>query len=221
RARAEYGAALAALALGAGALLGAGGRVWAQAEIAVGGRVAPAPVELTGQDAAAPAFALGLAGLAALAAVVAARGWARRAVGGAVAAFGAAALYSVWQGTRTPALTALAAERSTAQGRVEALHVATQWPALAALGAALLVAAGAAVLLRGAAWPGMSSRYDRHSAPSAARSSDPAELWKSLDSGADPTLDPPEAAAPPAPVRQPAPAGRADAHTEPKNPKEP
>ncbi|MFD0777064.1 Trp biosynthesis-associated membrane protein, partial [Streptomonospora algeriensis] len=80
-------------------------------------------------------------------------------------------------------------------GGIEALHLVALWPGLTAAGAALLVAAGAYTLIRGASWPGMGSRYDRHSAPGAARSSDPAELWKSLDSGADPTLDPrPEAA---------------------------
>ncbi|QBI53940.1 Trp biosynthesis-associated membrane protein [Streptomonospora litoralis] len=189
RRRAEYALALGAVAAGAAALTGASGRTWARAEIALSGPAAPAPVVVTGDDTAPAAFATGLAALAAVAALPATRGLARRVLGGLVALFGVAGLAAVWRGTRPAALQDLAADRSTAHGAVEALHVSALWPGLAAAGAALLVAAGAYTLVRGAAWPSMGSRYDRHSAPGTGRSSDPAELWKSLDSGADPTLD--------------------------------
>jgi uncharacterized membrane protein (TIGR02234 family) len=75
------------------------------------------------------------------------------------------------------------------------------WPWLAALGGVLVVAAGVLTVLRGAAWPGMSARYD---APAGKRSAagprraaaaasapagqpTPADLWKALDRGEDPT----------------------------------
>ncbi|GAA4905677.1 Trp biosynthesis-associated membrane protein [Streptomonospora salina] len=187
--RGEFAAALAVVAAGAAALLGSSGRTWARARIDLPGPVAAAPVELTGGDTAPTVFAMGTAGLAALAALLATRGAVRRGLGAVVALFGAAALVAVWRGTRTAALEQAAADRSTAHGGIEALHLVALWPAAAAAGAALLVAAGAYTLVRGAAWPAMGSRYDRHSAPGAAPSSDPADLWKSLDSGADPTLD--------------------------------
>ncbi|GAA1777904.1 Trp biosynthesis-associated membrane protein [Streptomonospora arabica] len=220
--RAEFAVALCAVAAGAGALAGAAGRTWARAQVDVGGPVAAAPVELTGDDVAPTAFAMGLAGLAALAAVLATRGPLRRALGGVVALFGLAALVGVWRGTRTAALQEAAADRATASGAVDGLHLVAQWPGLAAAGAVLLAAAGAYTLVRGAAWPAMGSRYDRHSAPSAARSSDPAELWKSLDSGADPTLDPGSAEETgAAAVSGRAASGRPAAPTDHENPKEP
>ncbi|GAB3461426.1 Trp biosynthesis-associated membrane protein [Streptomonospora sediminis] len=222
RSRAEYAAVLIALAAGAGALAGASGRTWARAEIALGGSLAPAPVALTGDDTAPGAFAMGLAGLAALAAVLATRGLARRVLGGIVALFGIIGAAGVWRGTRPQALADAAADRSTAHGEVEALHLAAAWPALAAAGAVLMVAAGAYTLLRGAAWPGMGSRYDRHSAPGAADSGDPAELWKSLSSGADPTVEPgPDPGAGAVREHGRAGAGRSAPLTDHENPKEP
>ncbi|MDT0303390.1 Trp biosynthesis-associated membrane protein [Streptomonospora wellingtoniae] len=211
--RVEFTVALCAVAAGAGTLAGASGRTWARAQVNVGGPVAAAPVELTGDDLAPTAFAMGLAGLAALAAVLATRGPVRRALGGVVALFGLAALVGVWRGTRAASLQEAAADRATAGGAVDNLHLLAQWPALAAAGALLLAAAGACTLVRGAAWPAMGGRYDRHSAPGAARSSDPAELWKSLDTGADPTVDPGSAEEPGA--------AAVSGRTDHENPKEP
>jgi uncharacterized membrane protein (TIGR02234 family) len=197
--RREFTAALLAAAAGAALLAAAGTRDWATAEVAVSGPAAAAPVAVSGGDAAAAAAAMGPAGLAALAAVVATRGWARRVVGAVLAGFGAVALASVWQGTRTGTLSRLAADQVAAGGAVDALAVSAGWPVSAAAGAVLLLAAGAATAVRGPSWPGMGSRYDRHSAPRAVPGGDPAELWRSLDRGADPTLDPARPAdAPPA-----------------------
>ncbi|MFC3998587.1 Trp biosynthesis-associated membrane protein [Nocardiopsis sediminis] len=197
--RRGFAAALAATAAGAAALAAASGRTWATGVIEVAGPTAPAPVELTGADLAPAASAMGIAGLAALAALVAARGWPRRIIGLLMALFGCIALQSVWSGTRPAELARLAAEQATAGGRAEAPGLAAAWPALAAAGAVLLVLSGLATAVRGPSWPGMGSRYDRHSAPRTARADDPAELWKSLDSGEDPTLDPaaPDAASRP------------------------
>ncbi|TDQ48514.1 Trp biosynthesis-associated membrane protein [Actinorugispora endophytica] len=185
--RREYAAALALTAAGATALLAASARTWASAEVATGGGLAPVPVELPAAAVAPVASALGWAGLAALAALFATKGLARRAVGLLVALMGAGALAGVAVGTRPPALAAAAERAATAEGAVGPVALAAAWPVLAAAGAVLLFAGGVLTLLRGTAWPTMSSRYDRHSAPRATRADDPAELWKSLDSGADPT----------------------------------
>ena len=57
------------------------------------------------------------------------------------------------------------------------------WRWIAAAGFALAVVGGAAAVRFAGAWPTMSSRYD---APSA-QSDDPADAWKALDEGRDPT----------------------------------
>nr|WP_246422105.1 Trp biosynthesis-associated membrane protein [Nocardiopsis mwathae] len=181
---------MAATAAGAVALLAAAAQTWATGEVAVPGPSAPAPVELGGSDVAPAAAALGWAALAALGALLATRGWARRAVGALIVIFGATAAYDLWRGTRPDTLARAAADQTTASGDLSTLDLVGQWPVVATIGAVLLLAAGAAAVIRGAAWPGMGSRYDRHSAPSTARAGDPAELWKSLDNGTDPTLDP-------------------------------
>ncbi|MFC4561387.1 Trp biosynthesis-associated membrane protein [Nocardiopsis mangrovi] len=208
--RGGFTAALAATAAGAAALAAASGRTWATGVVEVAGPTAPAPVELAGTDLAPAASAMGIAGLAALAALVAARGWPRRIIGLLMTLFGAIALQAVWSGTRPAELARVAAEQATTDGRVAAPDLAAAWPALAAAGAALLVLSGLATAVRGPSWPGMGSRYDRHSVPRTARTGDPAELWKSLDSGEDPTLDPaaPDTAAPPADARCPSTAPR-------------
>ncbi|CAM3973337.1 hypothetical protein GCM10009799_07660 [Nocardiopsis rhodophaea] len=189
-ARREFAIGLAATVAGAVALLASAGQTWATGAMAIPGPSAPVPIELAGTDIAPAASALGWASLAALGALLATRGWTRRAVGVLIVIFGAAAGYDLWRGTRPGALARAAGEQTTADGHLSTLDVAGQWPVLAAAGAAVLLAAGAVAAIRGAAWPGMGSRYDRHSAPSTARAGDPAELWKSLDSGTDPTLDP-------------------------------
>ncbi|ASU83476.1 hypothetical protein CDO52_12380 [Nocardiopsis gilva YIM 90087] len=189
-ARREFAIALAATVAGAVALLASAGQTWATGDVTIPGPSAPAPVALSGTDIAPAASALGWASLAALGALLATRGWARRAVGVLIVIFGAAGGYDLWRGTRPDALARAAGEQTTADGHLGTLDLAGQWPVLATAGAVLLLAVGAATAIRGAAWPGMGSRYDRHSAPSTDRAGDPAELWKSLDSGTDPTLDP-------------------------------
>ncbi|WP_017557886.1 Trp biosynthesis-associated membrane protein [Nocardiopsis baichengensis] len=193
RAKREYTTALAATAAGAAALITAAGQTWATGTVEMAGPLAAAPVEVDGAAAAPGAAAMGWAGLAAVAALLATRGRARTVAGALLAVFGAGALVGVWSGTRASALNASAAEATTAQGDLGALHVAWGWPALAALGGAVLLAAGAAAALRGPGWPAMGSRYDRHGAPATTSQdgpADPADLWKSLDAGEDPTAEP-------------------------------
>uniref|UniRef100_UPI00278BD8CA Trp biosynthesis-associated membrane protein n=1 Tax=Nocardiopsis sp. CC223A TaxID=3044051 RepID=UPI00278BD8CA len=64
--------------------------------------------------------------------------------------------------------------------------------AMAAAGAALIVLVGVLASVRAPAWPGMGNRYDRDAAPRANPTGTPADLWRSLDAGDDPTLDAPD-----------------------------
>jgi hypothetical protein len=61
----------------------------------------------------------------------------------------------------------------------------TAWPAVAALGSALLlVLAGSLVAVRGGRWPTMGSRYQ----PSERRAETTRSTWDALDRGEDPTV---------------------------------
>ncbi|RNL86498.1 Trp biosynthesis-associated membrane protein [Halostreptopolyspora alba] len=201
RPRREFAAALLGTLAGAAALLAATGQTWAVARVGAAGPTAAAEVNLAGDDTAPVAAAIGWVALAALAALLATKGWARRGLGVLLTAFAGVALLDVWTGTRPAALVRAVAARATTEGDVSGPALEPGWPLLAAFGAVLLLGAGATTAIRGAAWPGMGSRYDRHSAPATVRAGDPAELWKSLDSGADPTVAPapgedPDGAAP-------------------------
>lgn len=186
--RGEYTIVLLAILAGTTALLTASGQTWASGSIALPGPLAPASVALSGDEITRTVSALGWAGLAGVAALVATRGMARRVLGVPFVGFGALAAYDIWHSLRGAELTRLASEQSAVDGPVSGPTVHTTWPALAAAGAALLVAAGIVTVVRGGAWPVMGSRYDRHGSADANRAREPAELWKTLDSGADPTL---------------------------------
>ena len=79
----------------------------------------------------------------------------------------------------------------------------TPWQAAVIVGALLIFAAGLATALRGQDWPVMSARYDAPGARgaastgaatgqgTAARTSDAASMWESLNGGEDPTEDDP------------------------------
>ncbi|WP_042367160.1 Trp biosynthesis-associated membrane protein, partial [Streptacidiphilus neutrinimicus] len=127
---------------------------------------------------------------------------ARQLLGGLVALAGAGAVFAATAalGSETGALDEKAA-RSVGLTEVAVGSVThSAWPWFAALGGVLVVGAGVLTVLRGAAWPGMSARYD---APAGKRSAagprrgaaakapagqaTPADLWKALDRGEDPT----------------------------------
>ncbi|MFJ9552725.1 Trp biosynthesis-associated membrane protein [Nocardiopsis sp. NPDC101807] len=196
RVRREYGATMLGLAAGAGLLLAAAGQQWATGQLTAPGPVPPVPVALTGADLTGAPSGIGWAGLAGIAGLYATRGWARRLVGALVAAGGVLALTSVWGATRPDALMEAVAKNATdAAGTAQvaaAPHLAALGPAMAAGGAVLLVLAGLLSAVRAPAWPGMGTRYDRDAAPRATRAETPADLWKSLDAGDDPTLDAPD-----------------------------
>ncbi|MGN6333152.1 MAG: Trp biosynthesis-associated membrane protein [Motilibacteraceae bacterium] len=189
--------ALGALALGGALLLGAAGRTWATV------RSRPAPGlpavvdRVTGASLAPGVTAVGLLALAAVAGLLAVRGVARQLVGLVVLAAGVAALaYAVAGARATP----------TTDGTVEAVSHGA-WPWVAALGGALVAAAGALAVLHGRRWSALSSRYERSAGSSGAsveRSAEGGspqptsegslaggkELWDALDRGEDPTERP-------------------------------
>jgi len=84
-----------------------------------------------------------------------------------------------------------------------AIMSGTPWQAAVIVGALLIFAAGLATALRGQDWPVMSARYDAPGARgavtvggaagqgAAARPSDAASMWESLNGGEDPTEDDP------------------------------
>lgn len=146
------------------------------------------------------AGALALVALAAWGVLLVTRGRVRR-VFAAVAAVAAAGLvvatvdaYSalkdaVYADLTDAGITGEALERSKAS-----IHMNDWWPTALAAGVLLLVASLLAVWLT-PAWPEMGSRYDAPSGAAGTAEGGVEELsnidiWKSLDAGQDPTLDP-------------------------------
>ncbi|WP_017600188.1 Trp biosynthesis-associated membrane protein [Nocardiopsis lucentensis] len=193
RAGREYAVVTVTLAAGAGLLLAAGGRLWVTGEIAVPGPVEPVSVELTGGDLTGALSGIGWVGLAAIVGLYAARGWARRVIGGLVLLGGVGALAAVWNATRAEALVSeLAGHAADGTGAAQVTadpRLLLLGPLMAGAGALLVTLAGAVAVVRSPAWPGMGTRYDRDVAPRSTRADTPADLWRSLDAGDDPTLD--------------------------------
>jgi uncharacterized membrane protein (TIGR02234 family) len=89
-----------------------------------------------------------------------------------------------WWAPRTPAVQDRIGARSSSQLAELRLGYHLLWPVLTVLASALLIAAGALLVVRGGRWQvGWSARY---SAPAeVAKSGDP---WRRLDRGEDPTI---------------------------------
>lgn len=186
--------ALAVLGLG-GALTSLGAaQPWAR--LAADDGLTVLSVQVTGSALAPLAPAAGLVGLAAVLAVLAVRTTTRRVVAVVVAVLATAAV------AQAVAAWADLAERARRWWAVEVGDLAdtaqvalTAWPAVT-IGGLVLVAVGAGVvLLRGADWSGLSSRYERPGTPPAAGASgsgaapptSAGDLWQALDRGDDPT----------------------------------
>jgi len=212
--RREFTLVLLAGAAGAGLVLLAVRQAWAHA-IFTPPRPLPAQdISVTGQQLVPLASALALAALACLAAVIATRSVARRAVGVLLAVLGAAAAVASATGTRASAV--LAAARASALagplggsttsgspsgGAVHEIVIAgpgrvilagAPWRAAAIVGAVVIMLAGLATVWRGSRWPAMSSRFERSSRADDAASADrrsSAEMWDSLSRDVDPTVD--------------------------------
>jgi uncharacterized membrane protein (TIGR02234 family) len=189
-------------AVGAALVLTAGGRTWLHGTTNLGNSAVT--VSVNGRTVTGLPGALAIVGLAALVAVFAVRGAARRVVAGLLALCGAGVVAAALLALGDTAALGEAAANATGLTHAPVTgRATTAWPVAAAAGGALLLAAGAVALARGGAWPGMSSRYDRADragrttgAPAsraprpAAATVDPdrpEDLWKALDRGEDPT----------------------------------
>ncbi|GAA1900015.1 Trp biosynthesis-associated membrane protein [Asanoa iriomotensis] len=148
-------------AVGAGLAFVGAGRVWEHG--LTHGVAAPSSFDQTGSDLVPGLTALALVALAGAGALLATRGWARRAVGALVLLVGLG-------------LVALAFDR--------VFDASTAWPALTAVGGVLVVVGGLAAALAGHRWPGMGARYER--SPKAAGGT--TDAWNALDRGEDPTV---------------------------------
>ena len=184
---------VAALLCAAGAVLTVSlvGRDWATVVEHTGAGTMPLTQNLTGRALNGVIAALGWAGLAGLAALVATRGWVRSVVGVLLVAFGAGIAYASAGAVTYAHVLSVAGDKSNFARLGSGVSVSTNviW-AGSVLGGVLLIAAGAFTIVRGHRWPGMSARYDRTDAapaPAAVSADDPVALWKSLDRGEDPT----------------------------------
>ncbi|MFD8598217.1 TIGR02234 family membrane protein [Kitasatospora sp. NPDC059646] len=176
-------------ALGAVLVLTAVGRTWAEgvAPGTAGGRIA---VHATGSRLTGLPTGMALAALAAAVAVFAVRGRARLLVGLLTVLAGAGTVAGALLGRAdTGTMNAVAAGQLGLTSAHAEEITRTGWPWVALAGGLLLLAAGALTVRFGRNWPAMGSRYD---APTARRQAGPAghtpaDLWKALDRGEDPT----------------------------------
>jgi uncharacterized membrane protein (TIGR02234 family) len=216
-ARREYAACLALGAVGAGLVVLCARQGWARVVTPPPAPMPAASVQVTGQNLVPLAGALGLAALAALAAVIATRGLPRRLVGGLIALFGVAIAVVVSTGVSAAAVLAAAQAASggsqegsataggpsgvspgavpggAAPGVSAAGHVtliAAPWRPLTLAGALVIVAAGVLVAWRGVRWPVMSSKYERPPGRARRPAGDTATMWEALSRGGDPTAAP-------------------------------
>ncbi|MER7753969.1 TIGR02234 family membrane protein [Kitasatospora sp. NPDC097643] len=163
-------------------VLTAAGRVWAE------GRAGTLAVSVTGGRISELPGGLALVGLAAAVAVFAVRGVGRLAVGALtlLAGLGAAAAAVAGAGD-TAALDAEAARKLALSGSAATEVGHTGWPWVALAGGLLLALAGLLTLRFGRSWPAMGSRYEAPTGKAPAKAETPADLWKALDRGEDPT----------------------------------
>jgi uncharacterized membrane protein (TIGR02234 family) len=201
-------------AAGAGLVILASRQGWAEVRTIPPKPLPASRVAVTGAALVPYADALALAGLAALAAVLASRGIARRFTGVLLAALGASLAAAAFTVSSTAAVTAAnstsgpasAAAGSVMDGSGSAgsgapnvagamPHVTFSdggWQALVVLGALAMISAGVLVVWRATSMAVMSSRYD---APTAGRRqtrpqvpADSASIWEALSQGDDPTV---------------------------------
>lgn len=171
---------------GAVLVLVAVGRTWSE------GQVKGLAVSATGSDVSGLPGALALVGLASAVAIFAVRGVGRYLVGALVILAGLGAAAAAGTGAvDSGAVDAEAAKKLGLLGTTAEQVSHTAWPWVALLGGLLLAAAGGLTVLRGRAWPSMGTRYDAPVAKAQAPAGGartPADLWKALDRGEDPTL---------------------------------
>jgi len=151
-------------------------------------------ISVTGEVAAPALAALGLAGLALVAALAIAGPVFRMVLGVLQAAIGACVAWSAWGAISDPvaASAPLVTETTGISGArsIDALVetvAATAWPGITMVVSALMVITGIFIVATARRWPGPTSRYQgvRLEDPDAPRSS--VSDWDSLSDGSDPT----------------------------------
>jgi uncharacterized membrane protein (TIGR02234 family) len=180
------GLTTALLAAAAGGLLIvlAAGQRWASATVA-GAAGAPQHVTVSGHEVAAGLAPCGWGVLVLALALVATRGWLRRAVAGGILVAGVIAAVIVMTDVGD-VHTALAKQAFAASVR-SLPATPTAWPWLALAAAVVATVAGAAAVLRASTWPALGRRYDAPGQSAPAVVDDDAERWAALDRGDDPT----------------------------------
>jgi uncharacterized membrane protein (TIGR02234 family) len=163
---------------GAGLLLLALSRTWLVVDTDPLSTLLRQSRHLSGATLAPGARALGLVGLAGVAALPATRSWGRLLVGALLAAAGIGAALIVTDFLRDP--SAAANEHVSAAGLTIVFDPGAA-PYVALLGALLLLAAGVLTLVRGRSWSALGSSYDAPTAPKGT------SAWDALDHGVDPT----------------------------------
>jgi uncharacterized membrane protein (TIGR02234 family) len=178
-------AVLALLALG-GLAFFAASRTWMSMPIHTPG-LPPDRVTASGSDAYPLVPALAIVVAAAALAVIASRGWIRRAVGVLIVAASFGAALSMLDGNhaiesalgdavaKSPAYT-----ESTSTGD----PVWTEWDLVTLAAFALAALVGVTVVVLADHWPTMGSRYE---APAAKAEMTEGDLWSAMDEGRDPT----------------------------------
>jgi uncharacterized membrane protein (TIGR02234 family) len=182
----EYGFALLAGAVGAGLILLAVRQQWARAVFTPPKPLTPQVVNVSGADLVPLAGALALGALACLVAIIATRGFLRRAAGVLLGLFGVVAGIAVLAPVSAATVVNVAASKvaspgsaavsgaagSTTSGSTgggalvvsgsaaQAFMTGTPWHLAVLAGALLVFIAGLATVLRGPGWPVMSARYD-------------------------------------------------------------
>ncbi|WP_433869579.1 Trp biosynthesis-associated membrane protein [Saccharopolyspora sp. CA-218241] len=175
--------------LGAGLLWAAGSVEWASQafRLQFGGE---RRVGASGGDVRPELVPLALAGLAAVAAVLATGGWLRRVVGALVVVAGGLLVYRAvgqidfgWFAGAGPGLP----PGSTPIGEPSLSPIG---PLLMSVGSVVLLGAGLLVVLRGGRMPAMGAKYAAPGEQRATVSHDPQRrMWDELDEGRDPTED--------------------------------
>lgn len=179
--RRAYTTALSACLIGAALVIAAGGQPWVHASLDRGVGAPIGSLDLIGRELAGPITGLGLVGLAGVAALVATRGWFRRAIGVLLDAVGIWAIVVSIIGRGSSHIAAVVAH--TSPGATVVDLQSTAWPWIGVAGGVLVSAAGAITVATGGRWSSMSGRYD---APRKAAAAD--DPWTAMDRGDDPTI---------------------------------
>lgn len=167
----------------------------ATAPLVQGINYAQAEVVFTGRELFALAAVMGWVGLAALAGLLATRGWGRVAVGAVVLVAGLiTSISAIRFGADPQTSLAAAATDRLVSGASDSGGLGqwarTPWWAVGLVGGLGLLASGGLILVRGRTWPGLNRRYERTATAQSGAAGPISSLtaWDALDRGEDPTI---------------------------------